>query len=851
MSIQSKLYPIYQKKCKNWGEGQNGLQFAEVSDTRGLMRIYFAAIIIFANLPAEAQTEKITVVGSRIRQIDVEAPSPIKIIDREEIEKSAHSTVGGVLQTSTLAPYGGSYSRIDVRGMGAGRTLVLVNGKRLPKTGGSHESSATNIAAIPISAVERIETLTDGASAVYGSEALSSVINIVTRKNLDGLSMSILPAIGSLNRSQSIAGSLTYGKNFSRGYFNSSFDWVYLPERYSKDRDYIAPRVLSNTNYSDNYTVSGSDTAAFPNCKELLEEKCAQYHGDISRYGEYYRMSHFSEFHRDLGSGLALNADFMGYYAQGSSYNPAHMNFSSEHALKPEEIPDSWNLADRLNYREGETLEFSHRLKGFEHIVRPHQFSLGGNIGLSGDFIDGEWAWAINNNIAGYREKSVHENSVLIAQSKRVFGEGRYDPFAGVGFASVADEVFYDAVKTKDYFLNIFDLSMDGPIFEGDKGALSLATGLELSYYEYGETSDEHSAKGNVSNFQGIDDAHGERTHQALYAELGGDYSHWLESQLAVRLDRYSDFGSTVNPKLALRLSPRKWLAFRASTGTGFKAPEIADSVGKGFIKDYLDVMDSVACEKNNCRSQKIPVKMEINPSIGPETSFSWNVGMMVEPSSRFNVKMDYWNYRVENVIGLSRINHFLWLQSQGRNPEMEDFGIKSIVRNPNGDIDEIVLFKVVNMGIRRMRGMDVGLGYRFNQKSSLKWDYSLVLEDAFSMGGGEDFYSKLGNYGIPRYRYNLVWDYNFSGDKHLVRLERTTIGRYKNLVKDGIIPEHSQYNVAYRWILEQPYRGELNFKIRNLFNLRPLYDRRGTTYFVTSLYNTQSRYSIEYKIRF
>ena len=750
----------------------------------------------------ESAVEKISVVGSRVRQMDMEGPSPIKVIDREEIDKSAHNTVGGILQTSTLAPYGGSYSRINVRGLGASRTLVLINGKRLPKTGGSFESSATNIGAIPISAVERIETLTDGASAVYGSEALSSVINVVTRKKLDGVSMSILPGVGSLNRSRSLSGSLTYGKNFSTSHFSSSFDWVYIPERYSRDRDYIAPRVLKNINYSDNYSTARSETTAFPNCKELIKEKCAQYHGDVSRYGDYYRVSHFSEFRQDMKSGLVLNADFMGYYAQGSSYNPAYMDFSSEHALKPEEIPDSWNLSENLSYNEGETLEFSHRLKGFERMTHSWQYSLGGNIGLSGDFADGEWAWSVNNNIAGYKERDVYKNSVLVDRAKRVFKEGRYNPFQGEGFSAVANEVFYDASKAKDYFLDILDLSVDGPLLEGDRSGLLLAAGMELGYRKYGETADPYSVQGNVSGLQGAD-TRGKRTHQAIYAELGGNYSHWLESQLAVRLDRYSDFGSTMNPKLALRLSPWKWLAFRASTGTGFKAPEIADSVGKGSVKTYLDVTDFVACAKYKgkededlyCRNQKTAVKMEANPSIGPETSFSWNVGMIAEPLSGFNFKMDYWNYRVENVIGSSRIDDFLWLQSQEKNPVMKDFGIKNIVRDRNGnvdDIDEIVLSKVINMGVRVMRGLDVGLGYRLNKESSLKWDYSLVLEDAFASREGSEFYSKLGDYGVPHYRYNLIWDYNIPGDKHHIRLERTTVGRYKNLGKDGIIPEHS-----------------------------------------------------------
>ena len=83
----------------------------------------------------DESVEKIPVVGSRIRQIDLEGASPVKVIDREEIEKSASHSVGGILQRSTLSPYGGSERRINVRGLGETRTLVLINGRRTPKTG--------------------------------------------------------------------------------------------------------------------------------------------------------------------------------------------------------------------------------------------------------------------------------------------------------------------------------------------------------------------------------------------------------------------------------------------------------------------------------------------------------------------------------------------------------------------------------------------------------------------------------------------------------------------------------------------------------------------------------------------
>ena len=828
--------------------------------------LWIAAILVFpvwGQEPATQSVEKISVTGSRIRQMDMEGPSPIKVIDREEIEKAAFRTVGQILRSSTLSPYGGESNRINVRGLGAGRTLVLVNGKRLPRTGGSYRSRATNVDAIPASAVERIETLADGASAVYGSEALASVINIVTRTNWDGASMSVSPTMGSLKGGDYITGSLAYGKTSAKGHFNTSFDVAHTRERYKKDRNYIDPESLRKSTHSDNYSTPSAGTTAFPNCRERTGDRCTQYHGDVDRVGKYYRISNFSEFRRELGDGVELNVDFVGRYTKKSYYDPLSMKFTSTNALMPEEIPESWNASKQLNYSEGEILEFTHRIKGHESRDDLQTDNLGGNIGLRGDFAGGDWAWSVNNNIGSYRESRTYGSAILIAQTKRAFQEGRYNPFEGMGFSAIADEVLHDVVSKNSYLLDVVDVSVDGPLLESPQGSLSLATGLEVSYHEYWERSDPQAIGGNVLSLQGAD-TRGKRNHGALYAELGGQYSRWLESQLAVRWDSYSDFGTTVNPKLAVRLTPWKWLALRASTGTGFKAPEIAESAGRGSINAYWKVRDSVMCEryqgkdedksKEYCRTKKYPVQLEANPDIEPETSFSWNVGMMLEPSKQFNIKADYWNYRVENVIRGSQINYFLRLQSEGKNPDMKDFGIVSIVRDRDGDaedIDEIVMSRVINTGVTVKRGVDLGLLYRYGQRSSFHWDYSLVLEDAFATSEQSEFISTLGDYGIPRYRYKLYWDYTFPGDKHHLRLERATTGRYKNSNRDGFIPEHSQYNVAYRWNMEPWHKGELSFKIRNLFNLHPKYDKTQTTYFNTDLHAKESRYGLEYKLRF
>ena len=806
--------------------------------------------------------EKINVVGSRIRQMDMEGATPVKVIDREEIENSAAHTVGGILQRSTLAPYGGDASRINVRGMGATRTLVLVNGKRLPKTGGSYGSRGTNVNAIPASVVERIEVLSDGASALYGSEALSSVINIVTRKNWDGTSISVKPGDGTIRGGEFINGSLTWARNLSGGYFSTSFDIDYSTELFSRDLDYIHPRVLRSTMYSDNYQTNVSYNQAFPACQEKnARGECTQYHGDINRSDGGYKISNYTEFSKDIGSSITFNMDFLGKYGEGSDYRPPYMVIRY---AEGEKIPDSWmtlmlarnpELTDKVT-----RMSISHRLRGYESEIISQVYNVGSNIGLSGDLGSGDWMWSLNNNIGGYREAETLENRILLAEAKKVFQEERYNPFVGEGFSSVANEVFHDAKSSTYYFLNVLGANVDGPIFESAKTSLSLAAGAEWGYHKYREESDAEAIRGNIAGMQGVSSS-GSRNHSAMFVELGANYTQLLQSQLAVRMEEYSDFGSTVNSKLALMVRPWERVTFRSSVGTGFKAPELSESRGGGQgVSGFLRLIDHVKCKEfkdadeitksKYCEERSYRIDTDPNPAIQEETSISYNVGVVAEPSNRVTMKLDYWHYRVDDVIGLPRLQIFLKQQSEGKNPDMAKYGITEINRTDNADpdIDTMRTLTVANTGSNTTRGLDLGVDYKIGLRSSLKLDYSLMLEDYFELDGIVE--TTLGDYGQPRYRYKLVWDYNFPGEKHYLSVERVTVGKYKNQIEDGIIPEHSQYNMAWRWNLS-PTKGELIVKANNLFNLHPRYDRRFNTYFNTSLYSSQSSYSIQYKVTF
>ncbi len=141
------------------------------------------------------EVEELVVTGSRIKRMDLTTPAPVTVLTREQIDAEGLASIGDILQhlpsqsnaSNTQANNGGDGStRVSLRGLGSGRTLVLLNGRRFV-AGGTGANSSVDLNAIPASVVQRVEVLKDGASAIYGSDAIGGVVNIITKTGFDGV----------------------------------------------------------------------------------------------------------------------------------------------------------------------------------------------------------------------------------------------------------------------------------------------------------------------------------------------------------------------------------------------------------------------------------------------------------------------------------------------------------------------------------------------------------------------------------------------------------------------------------------------------------------------------------------
>ena len=289
---------------------------------------------------AVAQDEEATelgtlqITGSRIKRSDVEGALPITVIERADLELSGYSTAADYLRSlpfnsfGSIRPQSGSSAQgdatINLRGLGADRTLVLINGRRMPKS--PTTGSTQNLNNIPMGAIERIEILSDGASAVYGSDAIGGVINVILRKDFKGVEIMYGAATPSIpkNGGDREEGYVTFGAGDSRTSILAGVSWNTRDIVFARDYPWYSPGASI---YSNNYSTTGAitDWTVLPGACE----------SDTGRSpGTFY----------ELPSGSSLTGTRCGYNFALVSADEASYNTESAYARAQHELNSNWDI---------------------------------------------------------------------------------------------------------------------------------------------------------------------------------------------------------------------------------------------------------------------------------------------------------------------------------------------------------------------------------------------------------------------------------------------------------------------------------------------------------------------------
>ena len=791
--------------------------------------------------------ETLEVTGSYIRRSDIEGPSPIVVIEREELQRSGIQTVSNfLLRYNTVASFGGG----GFRGLGGGRQLVLINGQRAPGSGSSYGSGPTGAVStnfIPMAAVERIEILKDGASAIYGSDALTGVINIITRKDLDGMAVESNINVNEIKGGDNLRVAGVYGDTFSRGNFITSLQYSHSTKSRTSDNkryEFVSDRFWRSTNYVSQ-TTRGIKPG--PNCKRIVKGLCEDHVTAERVSNPSHSLDWVTDARYKISSDMELYSTLYLGWGQSSSRSYSPILYTPKGAgFEFDKTPPGW---DHLPGIGSGPVTLTHRITELPGQESKNQGLSGGLIvGLNGYLGSSDWTWDISlNNQINYA-KDERNNRALREPVYNAIKNGTYNPF---GSSRNTDGFSYNAKGWDLFQVNWLEMKTTGNLGSVLGFDWSSAFGVSVANFAYKDDGDDMAKAGAIIGLKGVD-ASGDRQLYAAFAEFAGIYDD-LELSLALRGDHYSDFGSTFNPKVALKYQFIDWLAIRTSWGTGFRAPAMQQVYGPP-LPYFTQLTDWKKClatgSDEDCQVDWRSVNEAGNPELKEETSQSFNFGIFLEPIKNLFFSVDYWNVAVNDVIdydldGLTQL--------AATDPTVGERYNLDIDRNPEtGNIDNITVL-LTNSGNQRSDGIDVNGSFKIPQTIFFlpKGTILVNTELTYIFNYYKQFFKEapiiydLGRAGFPRWRNITSLSYNTGPLTGTITAR--SAGKYeKNSRIGNNIPSYTQYDISINY--QSPWGGIFNFGAINAFDGYPEYDRSTRGLVDTGLYSGLRTFFVGYR---
>ncbi len=725
--------------------------------------------------------EEIVVTGSRIKRIDAENANPLVVIGADEIRDVGYNSFqevmasltqnsGGSLDQQQVFGFTPAGSAVDLRGVGIGRTLTLIDGKRTPKypiaAGGTTNFSDT--ANIPLAAIERIEVLTTGASAIYGSDAMGGVVNIITKDYYNGVNVDV-------RYSDTDKGGMETGNiNVMVGAGDEDRNILFLVEHESQERlkarqrnnfddlgsDLAFGGLGSYSSYGISLrTFSGSilrslapdecserglqpwDTLPFDLCgfnrsarRDLFPERertslMTKWNYAFSEAVEYYGRVDYTKSQTNTAIEPMPVDEFSFFVGLDENFNadPGFVTGLSDRTGETARFPqatafggDFAALADGGYYYTRRMIEFGNRTSEINVDNYAILNGLRGEFGNNWSY-DADWSFMrteLNTNRGGYA-------------SARTYFEFLTSGAAGrSSFDIMTDEEVeaarYVPTQRATSSVNQFSLTFSNPtLFEMPAGGVGFAAGVETAREWFVNTADTESINGNILATGGSS-GEGERDYTAVYGEMLFPLLESLELQAALRYDDYSDFGDNVAPLIGLQWRPIDELMLRFNWAETFRAPDLQRVYGNP-TQAFSQVTDPVACEFQGgtigddtiaaCRGEVFTdVLLGPNPDLAAEKGENWNIGAVFQVAG-FDGSLDFWHVEIEDIVNT------LTAQTIVNNPD--EYG-DLITRNPANQEVVLVNATAQNLTFVETEGIDFSLGYGLDTSRAGFWDFRL-----------------------------------------------------------------------------------------------------------------------------
>lgn len=634
------------------------------------------------------QMQTITVTGSALPRIDVETPSPVTVITAKQIARSGLTTLSDVVRAvsadnSGSVPnafsngFAAGSSGVALRGLTVNSTLVLIDGHRNANYPVSDDGqrSFVDLNTIPLAAVERIEVLKDGASSLYGADAIAGVVNIILRRSFQGVEATA--DVGTSQHGGGFTRKATFlagGGDLEKDHYNA-----YLSVQYQKDNPIMASQRGFPYNTGDLSSLggpglggapghaAGTDGAIRPDttgslwqplhgctagplvtdptkgswCRYDAKNRYAQVQPAMEQGGIYSRFT------------VKLNDTTTAYLS--ASYNEAKTttrgaprsiqsstpNNTNNIALPVGNPSNPFAVPALISYNFGDIPV------GFNYDN--HNARIVGDV--SGQV--GEWNYDAALVLNHEWLNSTQQGYISYAALMDAVAKGTYNfanPSANSAAIRSALAPGYNKTSTSD--LDTLDLSANRELWDLPGGPMGLGIGAQIRH----EAQNDPTLNPNFE-FQGLGNAQtkGSREVSGIYAEVDMPLLDSLEVDASGRFDHYTDAGNNFSPKIGFKYKATDWLAFRGTYSKGFRAPSFAEN-GSSSTQGFVTHTPPPAFQTAHGNDAYVlPYSLSeytlANKNIKPEKARSFTFGVVLQPTSWLNASVDYYNIKKTNNI--------------------------------------------------------------------------------------------------------------------------------------------------------------------------------------------------------
>jgi len=846
-----------------------------------------------SNTRPEAKPDiRVEVTGSNIKRVEGEGALPVQIITREQIEKTGATTVPELLQTvsaissvnavslaSAVGAATFSAQTASLRGLGGQFTLVLLNGHRIEGFPGEIQGvGGVNLASIPFDAIERVEILKDGASAIYGSDAIAGVINFITRSDYTGAEVTAYGAvptrsgggeryeatgsfgIGDLAKDRyNFFGSVSYqqqqpleqrARNFSNTSFRPEIGLVAIS---SNTNPGLVPAFNGNGFSGVVTNANGPSHLAGPNeCGHnsflndpVISNTVGCYYDPSSQPGVL--MINKDKLWNAYGKGtFQINQDWQAY---------AELNYSHDETgsvIQPSPVSSIFPFGDHKQFSGAITIQpnspyYPHEvaaqfgLDGTPLGVRWRTYDNGlrdktdtnehGSIytGVKGS----AWGWDWDGTLYYNTGKTIeHTNGGYFDYRilQPLLNSGQINFFGPNTPAVIAMEqaanINADLVDTEAKSYGV-DFKGSGEIYKLPAGPLSLAFGGDFRRETLSQTFNDAIKGGFVAGYGGsFADVSGSRDQEAGFLEVNVPIVKTLEMDAAVRYDHYSDFGGTTNPKVSLRWQPTRTLLVRGSWGEGFVAPSLfqLEQPPIGSVTP-AGTSDPIRCPVTgligiDCKTQ-FGVTFGGNPNLKPQESEQTSFGVVWEPIPNSSISVDWFKLNVKNFIQ-DGIQVSTLLANEAKFPGFITRGpVDPNFPNLPGPITDISQLQL-NLGSVKIEGLDLEMHYRAPEQSwgrlsfGLSGTYYTKYDTSSPVDGS--FSSQVGTaYGAPNTGVIPRWKHYATMTWDFGPWSTTLANTYQTSYTDVLTDYFGNLRTVGSlslWDLQTTYSGFKNWKL-------------------------------------